>query len=311
MKVKVAADAKEGSPGFWVKFVGDYEEVEAIDENGFNIIEFDASALSEADKVQVGDHTLLYRDSVGNSFQSERELVQYKAGSFIVGTVTTGTPNVIAAKLIDNKFYWIDPLLSSDGLPTGEIQLSDSPALGVGNAGTQDDPGTAITWSAVDDTAYTEVAGITQDTATFGDGAGSFGTDLVEKELGNGVGPETTLTGHVQMLPFYWYTPCEIVIDSMDCFAASSSGTPTVNFHLMEGVLTKDNTASSGDATLSELWDTSTTACATNQINYLAGSQASGASDSVVPAGSVLVCTIETDADVILTTKAIIKYHLR
>ena len=113
------------------------------------------------------------------------------------------------------------------------------------------------------------------------------------------------------MLPFYWYTPCEIVIDSMDCFAASSSGTPTVNFHLMEGVLTKDNTASSGDATLSELWDTSTTTCAVTQINYLAGSQASGASDSVVQAGSVLVCTIERDTDQLLTTKVIIKYHLR
>ncbi len=215
MKVKVAADAKEGSPGFWVKFVGDYEEVEAIDENGFNIIEFDASALSEADKVQVGDHTLLYRDSVGNSFQSERELVQYKAGSFIVGTVTTGTPNVIAAKLIDNKFYWIDPLLSSDGLPTGEIQLSDSPALGVGNAGTQDDPGTAITWSAVDDTAYTEVAGITQDTATFGDGAGSnpaitnwtVSSGIVTLTLGNREVPAGSPANHD------WIAGDEILIE--------------------------------------------------------------------------------------------------
>ena len=45
-------------------------------------------------------------------------------------------------------------------------------------------------------------------------------------------------------------------------------------------------------------------------LEILAGSQASGASDSVVPAGSVLLCTIETDADVLLTTKVIIKYHL-
>ena len=134
---------------------------------------------------------------------------------------------------------------------------------------------------------------------------------IAEQNLGNSAGPSTTLTGSNLLLPFYWYTPCEIVIDSMDCFVSPASGTPTVNFHLMEGALTKDNSSSSGDATIAELWDTSTTACATNQINYIAGSQASSASDSVVPAGSVLLCTIETDADVLLTTKVIIKYHLR
>ena len=148
------------------------------------------------------------------------------------------------------------------------------------------------------------------DLIPFNSGVG-FGTDFTEQNLGNGTGPSTSLTGTALMLPYYWYTPCEIVIDSMDCFAACASGTPTVNFHLMEGALTKDNSTSSGDSTIAELWDTSTTACATNQINYLAGSQASGASDSIVPAGSVLLCTIETSADVLLTTKVIIKYHLR
>ena len=148
------------------------------------------------------------------------------------------------------------------------------------------------------------------DMIPFGHNTG-FGADITEANLGNGSGPSTTLTGTDALLPYYWYTPCEIVIDSMDCFIGCASGTPTVNLHLMEGTLTKDNSTSSGDATIAELWDTSTTACATNQINYLAGSQASGASDSIVPAGSVIVCTIETTADVLLTTKVIIKYHLR
>ena len=148
------------------------------------------------------------------------------------------------------------------------------------------------------------------DLLPFGHNTG-FGADITEANLGNGTGPSTTLTGSNALLPFYWNTPCEIVIESMDCLIGCASGTPTVNFHLMEGALTKDNSSSSGDATIAELWDTSTTACATGQINYLSGSQASGASDSIVPAGSVLLCTIETDADVLLTTKVIIKYHLR
>jgi len=148
------------------------------------------------------------------------------------------------------------------------------------------------------------------DMIPFGHNTG-FGADITEANLGNGAGPSTTLTGSNALLPFYWYTPCEIVIDSMDCLVACASGTPTVNFHLMEGALTKDNSTSSGDATIAELWDTSTTTLATNQINYIAGSQASSASDSIVPAGSVIVCTIETSADVLLTTKVIIKYHLR
>ena len=148
------------------------------------------------------------------------------------------------------------------------------------------------------------------DLIPFGHNTG-FGADITEANLGNSAGPSTTLTGSNALLPFYWYVPCEIVIESMDCFIGCASGTPTVNLHLMEGVLTKDNSTSSGDATLTELWDTSTTDCATGQINYLSGSQSSSASDSIVPEGSVILCTIETDADVLLTTKVIIKYHLR
>jgi hypothetical protein len=148
------------------------------------------------------------------------------------------------------------------------------------------------------------------DLIPFGHNTG-FGADIVEANLGNGAGPSTTLTGSNAMLPYYWYVPCEIVIDQVDFLVGCASGTPTVNFHMLEGSLTKDNSTSSGDATLTELYDTSTTTLATGQINYLSGSQASSAADNVVPAGSVIVCTIETSADVLLTTKVIIKYHLR
>lgn len=133
-----------------------------------------------------------------------------------------------------------------------------------------------------------------------------------ELDFGNGSDPALSLdisglTEDTDVMHYYWYLSHDIEVTSMECFFGSESGTPTCNFHLYNYTLDKSNGAGSGDLSSGLIvGNTSTQATSASTVNYKNASIIT----RTCPAGSVLVATIESDADVLLHAKVCVKYHL-
>ena len=133
-----------------------------------------------------------------------------------------------------------------------------------------------------------------------------------ELDFGNGTDPATTLdisglTEDTDVIHYYWYLTHSIEVTSMECFFGSESGTPSCNFHLYNYTLDKSNGGGSGDLSSGAIVaNTTAQATSASAINYLNAS----ITTRTCAAGSVLVATIESDADVLLHAKACVKYHI-
>ncbi len=133
-----------------------------------------------------------------------------------------------------------------------------------------------------------------------------------EIDLGNGTDPATTLdisglSEDTDVIHYYWYLTHSIEVTSMECFFGSESGTPSCNFHLFNYTLDKSNGGGSGDlssgAVVAHTTAQSTSASAINYLNASVVTQTCNA-------GTVLVATIESNADVLLHAKACVKYYI-
>ncbi len=144
MRIKVTGDVEDSSQGFWVKFVPDNEDLQQLDGadgySGFNTVSFDGAdvepTIGEGESATVQNKAIRVRNhpftskpqgalttNTSNISGGERELVQYRQGSFEIGGLT------------DKKFYFVEPELQN-GLPhdntdekAGLIKLSDDASL--------------------------------------------------------------------------------------------------------------------------------------------------------------------------------------
>ena len=143
-RLKITGDIEDSEQGFWVKFVPDDEDLNDLDDNGFNVVEFDASAVDTGtdDKISIPDHPFLAKPKVGtistpSSFTGgEREMVQYQEGSFTIDTLT------------DKEFYFVDAGVSN-GVPTGDLQLSKNPSSDLSGPSVIESAGTALTFTTI------------------------------------------------------------------------------------------------------------------------------------------------------------------
>jgi hypothetical protein len=128
MRIKVTGDVSDSEQGFWVKFVPDNEELQALDDDGFNTVTFAAADVNTTtDLITIGNHPFLSKPRSGDKDDpssisgGERELVQYKEGSFTI------------AGLTDNSFYFVESVLAN-GIPNGTIKLAESPSAKLDSA---------------------------------------------------------------------------------------------------------------------------------------------------------------------------------
>ena len=128
MRLKVTGDVEDSEQGFWVKFVPDSESLEKLDTDGYNIQPVSATSIAPDEdgvvldnKIYLPNHRFLGKtrtgdkDTAANDSGGERELVQWKEGSFAVPGLT------------DGEFYFVE-VLTTAGVPTGYIQLGTDPS---------------------------------------------------------------------------------------------------------------------------------------------------------------------------------------
>ena len=180
MRIKVTGDVEDSSQGFWVKFVPDNEDLQQLDGadgySGFNTVSFDgADVITDDNGINILNHPFTSKPRTGdaehpsNVSGGERELVQYREGSFTVGGLT------------DKNFYFVEPkLIEEFGIPDntttdkeGQIYFSAVASAGISGVNTIEQPGAKV--------GLTSVGGCDKASEVFDDtSSGDIGVTLTE-----------------------------------------------------------------------------------------------------------------------------------